>query len=385
MSVALLTLLGLAAPALGQDDDFDLDDDIELGDSPAPQPPAPPRPQDQDQIPGDEDEKDEGLEEFRDEGDGPDLLGEEGRAPVSGDTEQIYRATQAKLSKLGPDEEVAGWEAYLAQYPNSVFRPRIESRMEELMDQLYEGGIQRPGSETPVDALKAEIDFAQPLQLENINPRTRVQVGFEWGLPSYMNLVADYEHAFLRNLSAHAGVRRRYQGWNLEIGPRWALVKSTRTQTLVTLFADLHFNTLPAYPGLRPQLAAGKRFGKLDAQIQGGVDLELRTFLGAGDTKTTNLQTRFIGGANLYYAASDRVGLFAETYLNMKPVGEDGAFGGALYRFNVVTFGMKFYPANKGDAAEKDLEVNFGATVPYMQQYWQYHYGSIMGQANYYL
>jgi hypothetical protein len=66
----------------------------------------------------------------------------------------------------------------------------------------------------------------------------------------------------------------------------------------------------------------------------------------------------------------------------MRPVGADGAFEGGLFRFNVVDFGMKFFP---GASDARNMEVNFGATVPYMQQWWQFHYGSVMGQFNYYL
>ena len=35
--------------------------------------------------------------------------------------------------------------------------------------------------------------------------------------------------------------------------------------------------------------------------------------------------------------------------------------------------------------ADKDIEINIGATIPFMQQYWQYHYGSVMGQFYYFL
>jgi hypothetical protein len=177
-------------------------------------------------------------------------------------------------------------------------------------------------------------------------------------------------------------VRRRYLGFNVETGIRWALVKSPRTNTIVSLIADLRVNTIPTYPALRPQLAAGKRFGRLDAQIQGGVDLEYRAWLGPDlETTVRAFQPNIVGGLSMYYAASDRVGLFAETASYMRPLPSEGAFDGGLFRFNIVSFGMKFFPGTK----DKDKEVNVGATVPYMQQWWQFHYGSIMGQFNYYL
>jgi hypothetical protein len=367
-TVAALTL---ASPALAQDegdldDDLDLDDDIDFDDAPKPVPaPAPP-------APDDGDERDDSLEDFRDPDDDVDLLEGDDPVPVGqGDSEQIYRATAARLQKYDADEELAGWEAYLAQYPGSSFRKRIEGRMEELTDLIYSGG---PQVGPVVDAMRQEIDFAHAMQLENINPRTRLQVGFEWGLPDYLNLGLDYEHALSRKASFHVGLRRRYLGYNIETGARFALVKSVRTGTLVTLIADARLNTIPAYPGLRPQLAFGKRIGKLDAQLQGGVDLTFQPVVG--------LQPAGTGGVSLYYAASDRVGVFAETALYMKPVGADGAFEGGLFRFNVADFGLKFFP---GTGDKRDMEINFGATVPYMQQWWQFHFGSIMGQVNYYL
>lgn len=377
MLALFTTLFAVSAPtAFAQDDDDidDLDDDIDVG-TPKPQPPS----AEPDSPPADDgDDKDDGLDDFRDAGDGTDLLEGEPPPTAGGDTENIYRAANARLIKLEPDEELAGWEAYLEQYPNSAFRKRIESRMEELTDKIYEGGG-GPTTTGPVDAMDQEIRFAQAMQLENIDPRSRLQVGFEWGLPDFLNLIGDYEHQLARSVSVHGGVRHRYLGWNLELGGRFALVKSVRTQTLLTAIVDFRMNTLPAYPALRPQLAIGKRFGPVDAQIQGGADISYRAYPGATDT-VHELQPAAVGGASLYFAASEQVGMFAETSLYMRPVGADGAFEGGMFRFNVVDFGLKFYPGQK-----HNVEVNFGATVPYMQQWWQFHYGSVMGQLNYYL
>ncbi|MEQ1570564.1 MAG: hypothetical protein ABMA64_33345, partial [Myxococcota bacterium] len=328
--------------------------------------------------PDDADDTDDGLDAFRDaEDEGGDLLGDEPTRGTSGDTEQVYRSAMGRLGKLEPDEELAGWETYLAKYPDSVYRQRIEARMEELTDLMYANVGPTTG---PVDANKAEIGFSQALQLENIDPRSRVQLGFEMGLPSYLNLVADYEHQLARTLSFHGGIRRRYTGFNLEVGAHWSPVKSLRTNTLVTLLADVHLNTNPAYPGVRPQVAFGKRIGKVDLQLQGGPDITFRTWPDTAGQKVSGVQLAYTGGASVMYAASDKVGAFLESNLYMKQVEADGAFEGGLFRFNVVTFGLKFFP---GKTANQ--EVNFGATVPYTQQWWQYHYGSIMAQYNRYL
>jgi hypothetical protein len=363
-----LLLASTAASAADDDeDDLDLDDELPMpGPAPVPAPPVPAPPP----VPDDGDEKDDDLDEFRDtEGDKLDLEDED-TDPTSGDTEAVYRKTLERLAKLDLDEQIEGWEQYLAQFPTTPYRSRIEKQIEDLTDQLY---ATRPGGETGVDAMDSELDFAHPLQLENINPRTRFQAAFEYGLPSYANLVLDYEHAILRNLSVHGGFRRRYLGFNAEVGARYAFVKSPRTKMLVTGMLDLRVNANPAYPGIRPQLGIGKQFGKLDVMIIGGTDL----------TVYQGVVPNLTGGASLFYSFSDRVGGFAETYLYARTLGPDEQFGGGTYTFDVATFGLKFYPGKEG--TPRDKEINFGATVPYAQQYWQWHYGSIMGQFNYYL
>jgi hypothetical protein len=379
--------LVLAAPALAQDDGFELDDDFDIEGGEEDEEEEQERLEKADDLESTEstEQQDQGLDDFRDTsedgeeetGETMDLLDEEPVAPDAGDSEKLYRDTEATLKRLGADEQLAGWEQYLASYPTTVFRPRIEARMDELMTELYSGRISTgDGGNSEVDALRAEIPFSQAMQLENLNPRTRLQAGFEWGLPSYVNLLVDYEHALARSLSVHGGVRRRYQGWNIEGGVRWALVKSTRTDTIISLIGDVRLNANPAYPAFRPQLAAGKIFGeKLHLQLQAGPDLAVQEPFGL----------RIVGGAAAYFAASDVVGVFAETKLDFKSLGEDQAFQGGLFTFNVLSFGMKFYPKNKNKPESQDVEVNFGATVPYWQEYWQFHYGSVMGQANYYL
>lgn len=389
----LTVLLGFTSPALAGPDDFDVEDDDddfsfegEESDEAKPE-----RLEEDDDLEVEEDE--EALEDFVEpEETGPDLLGEESTTPVlqAGDSEQTYRATEARLARMPADEQLLGWDQYLAQYPNTVFRPRIEARMTELEEQLYRrgpatGSTTGSGSGTGVDALDQQVDLAHAMQLGQLNTRSRLQAGFEWGLPDYINLFVDYEKAFKPKVSAHVGVRRRYSGFSVEAGPRFALVKSPRTQTIISFSPDVHFNVNPGFPALSPTLAAGKRFGKLDAQLQVSTDIELRSELEAGGLSTTsNIRTRYHGGASFYFAASETVGFFAETNLNMRPVQADGAFDGGLFRFNVITFGMKLFPSLNSRPGERPVEANIGATVPYMQQYWQYHYGSIMGQVNYY-
>lgn len=363
---ALLGLLLAAAPAAAQDDE-DLLPEEETEDEPAPD--RLDRPDDVDLL---DDEEELDLLEGDPLDDETDLLGDEEEIVITGpgvDSAEVYRSYAAEVRRLAPDEEIIAWEQYLDQYPRSLFLNRIEKRIDELSDAMYSSRISR--DEVGVDAAEREIYIAQGMMLEPLNPRQRAQVGFEWGLPDYMNLFADYEHQLIRELSVHGGVRRRFTGWSVESGVRWAFVKASRTQTVVSLIGDVRVNTDPAFLGLRPQLAAGKKFGDMvDLQVQAGVDLDTRP--GAG--------VPIIGGANLTIHAADNVGVFAETQAYMKFI-NGGPLGSLPYRFNTSSFGLRFLPT----LDTGDLEVNIGASVPYTSNYWMFHFGSIMLQVNYFL
>lgn len=392
---SLILSVLLSSPSLAQDsgDEFDIDD-LDIGD------PAEETTDDDDATDAtdatDEEETDEPVEEDPEgeeldaglfgleEGEEVDLLEEEGEA-VTGDrdTEAEYRRTERELQRLGADEEVTEWERYLERYPNTVFRSRIEDRIDTLMDELFSRTV---GQIEQSDAMREEIGFAQPLLLENIDPRSRLQLAFEWGFPTYLGFVVDYEAQIARNFSIHAGLRRRYQGVNLEFGPHWAIVKSTRTNTLLTLIADVRLNASPFFPAVRPQLAFGKRIGKLDLQAQAGVDLEFRERFVPLRGDVLGVEPRIVGGINLYYAASERVGIFAEAGVFMKPVGGSGAiFSGGTFAFNTASAGLKFFPSNKNRPDARNMEANLGVNVPAGQNWWQFHAGSIAGQFNYYV
>lgn len=391
MSLGSLILAALLTTSSYAQDEFDIDD-LEIGDPADSQETtdseestdteAPPDAETPSEPEPEEEELDPelfGLEE----GEDVDLLEEEGEAVVGDrDTEADYRQAERELEKLETDEEIAGWEDYLRRYPKTVFRTRIEDRVESLMDKLYSTSI---GKVDTIDAQDQEINFAQAMLLENIDPRNRLQLAFEWGFPSYLGFVVDYEAQISRNFSVHAGVRRRFQGVNLEFGPHWAIVKSTRTNTLVTLIGDVRLNAGPFFPAFRPMVAVGKRIGKADIQAQVGTDLEFRTRLVPGlGPDVLGVETRIVGGASLFYAASERVGIFAEVGLFMKPALSNGAFDGGLFAFNTASLGLKFFPANKNRPDARNIEANFGATVPAGQNWWLFHAGSIAGQFNYY-
>ncbi len=303
---------------------------------------------------------------------GDDLLDDLDAPPVGAqDSAAIYKKQQDDVKNLDADEELMAWEEYLVRYPGSVFRDRIEKRMELLGDDIdverIDTGREEEGGEKAGD--QAELRFSQGLLIENINPRHRLQLAFEWGLPNYMNLQVDYERPISREFSVHGGVRRRYSGWSVEGGARYAIVKSSRTQTLVTASADLRVNTDPVFIGFRPMIAAGKRFTvadrALDVQAQVGPDLDLRRAAGFP----------LFAGANATFYANDTVALFLETSLNQKWVAD------YPFRFNVVSFGIKFFP---GEVKGK-WEANLGASAPAVTNYWAHHFGAVMGQANLYL
>ena len=111
--------------------------------------------------------------------------------------------------------------------------------------------------------------------------------------------------------------------------------KFIRTGTIVSGLLDVHLNTNPLFPAVRPQLGVGQVInvgGGLHIQAQGGVDLEFWSDPG--------MQVRYVGGANIFYQAAENVGVFAETSTNMKHLGGEGDLGS--FRFNIITFGLRF-------------------------------------------
>jgi hypothetical protein len=130
-------------------------------------------------------------------------------------------------------------------------------------------------------------------------------------------------------------------------------------------------NTNPAFLAFQPQIAFGKQIGIVDLQAQAGVKLDTRK----------RAAVAVVGGMNTTIRANDSVSIFMETSLNMKNLASQDA---GIYRFNVATFGLKFYPDLKG-LDRGQMEVNVGASSPYSTNYWMFHFGSVMGQMNLYL
>lgn len=360
-----------AAPALAADDDFDFDEKED-------EEPETKRRTDEDGTLKEEDPDAElkstgatgGELDLDEDGDmGP------GKAQGPGeDTAVIYRKALEVNGQLTADEEALAWERYLRKYPKSLFRSKIDQRLEEINASLYADEIDTNSGRTN-DAGRQELFFAQPMQLESIDPRSRLRAGFEWGFPSYVNLMVGGEYQLMRELSVHGNLRNRFTGWNMEAGATYALVKSARTGFIVSGIGDMRLNLSPAHFALRPQLGIGKRFRfnkevYLDAMVQGGSDMAF----------IQGFSPRVVGGGNLSLAANQNLRIYLETSSYMKDFADEQIDS---FRFNQVTFGMKFVQW-KGKKQQK-FETGFGATAPYSANYWQYHYGSIMGDVNYYL
>ncbi|MEN0064860.1 MAG: hypothetical protein AAGA48_22130 [Myxococcota bacterium] len=395
MTIGIWAILGgLCSPAIAQDfddlEDFEFDepadppekpkDDDEKTSSEEEEEPAPEPPIDDDEILDDEE-----ILDFEDE-EGPeiDLLEDDPDEQVEGDddTEATFRDTLSRSERLAPDAAIQEWEAYLEKYPKTLYRQQIEEQIELLFDRLYAEGRESPEEEGGVvDAMRQEIEFSQGLLLDNINPRTRLQLALTFGPPTYLDLTADFEAALSRRFSLHGGVRRRFSGFGIEFGPRYALVKSAKTDTLVTVSFDTRLTINPLYPSFRPVLGFGQKLGdSFQFQLQVGSDLDLRQVDGV------ELQARVTGGAQVQWAASDRVSVFAETFLLFKPQPADGSFEGGLFSFNVVSVGLTFFPAvNAKNPDERNVEAKIGGSVPVAQRYYRYYLGSLNGQFNYFL
>lgn len=382
--VLALSLATLAAPpAFAADDPFDLDDDDDSSgdDDKSDDETVIPPPKDQTQKSDDPDDDADWTDEpvdperaFKVDDDEleDDIQSSERREGQ--DDSRIYREQLEKMDGLGADEEALAWERYLKKYPNSQFRGRIEERMDDLARSLYDERLEVSTEGGLMDAGAAELRFAQPMLLESIDPRTKLRFGFELGFPSWLNGTVDYEHQLKRNWSVHGGIRGRYTGASVEAGTRYALVKSARTNLLVTGVMDLRLNVTPVvFPALRPLVGIGKRFDLLeglDVQAQVGSDL---SFQGG-------FSPRLVGGLNVQLAPAETVRVYAETSTYMKDLFTQDLNGG--FRFNVVTFGLKFI-WRKGKTSDRG-EFAAGASVPYTSNYWAYHFGSVLGDGNIY-
>ncbi len=312
--------------------------------------------------------------DFEDEEEAKDLLeGEESaeeRLQQEGvDSAEIYRAQVAEVKGSAPDEEIMAWEAYLEDYPNSLFRDTIQARIDTLVGAQFNAidGLE----EQRVDAASEEIRFVSPVLMGNLNPRTRFHANIEFGIPGYFGTNVDFEYAFKRNISLHGGLAGRFNGLGVEIGPRWAFVKSTRHQLVATLIGDVRVNLDPLYFAFRPQLGVAKIWGPVQLHAYVGTEVEARQFS----------TPAVLGGLSISGRVADSVGLFAETQLYFRGLGSDNDAG--YYSFNNVVIGLRFFFGDK-KGNNDPFEMALAGGMPYQMQYLGAYQANVMGQFDYY-
>ncbi len=382
LAVGLLSTAPALAQDFGEDDDEPLfgPADPEDGDEPAEEAPpergaskpgaAPPA-----DAPEPEDDDVDYTDPEEDGDDGRIILDdeEEEEAPGEGeDTSTIYRAQTMAVAGMEADEEVLAWEAYLEEYPASLYRDTIQARIDALLTALTRGRDGRPGAGpgSEREARRAELLFHSPLHMTNVNPRSRIQASFEFGFPFFPAVVLDAEIALLRQLSVHAGFNRRYAGWGLEVGTRGAFVKSAKDQLVFSGSLDLRVNFGPTSFQIRPQLAFGKIFGPAQLLLTFGSEIDTRPNAGVG----------LIGGAHVNVRVAQPVGVFVETDFYARNLGREGK----PFLFQLLTFGLTFYP-KVGRRTDDPLEISAAGNMAVGRQYTQYYFGAIQAQANYYL
>lgn len=376
-------------PPPDDEDDFDFDQAGDDDDAPAPRKPAPsddgdePLPSDEDVDYEDGDDRDDllGGAEEEDERDERELL-----APGS-DNAEIFGKQEAKVRSMPPDEEVMAWETYLEKYPNSLYRGRIEERIEGLVESQFQmriGGRAGVKGSGPVDADQMEIQLTQAIGLDNINPRTRAQLGLLFGFPTYLELDADFEYALKRQVSIHAGMHGRYTGWSFDIGAKYAFVKSTKLNLVATVMADIgaqfsqrvsqqiagdNADANATQLVVRPQLGLGKVVGPVQLLLTAGAEVLTRA----------NASPALIGGLHVSGRVAPPVAIYAESEFYVRQLGREAG----PFNFAVVAVGFKFYPITK--RTDDPLEVAMAGMMPVSSGYMQPYLGAVQAQGVYYL
>lgn len=360
--------LVLTQNAWAQDDDDDwFDEDGDTEDSKRSD-------DDEDDIDLDADPDDENI--GNEKGDGLNLGEEYDDVQIRGEGEDdadIYRNFKDQLERIGPAEEAISWQEYLEDYPNSVFRPAIEDRIEKLEMELYDERIEDKYQNQGGDGT-AEIKMVQPVSLLNIDPRQKFRVAFNMGLPGYFGTVLDYEHQLMRKLSVHGGLYSQFYGGqsfnNFEPGVKYAFIKSARLQMISTVQMDL---ILGANVAARPVLGFAKRF-----ELPNNMKLDTMAQVGSEIVLSPSFDPHIIGGFQVAFSPSDMVSFYLESNVDMKDISWDN---GDAFAFNTVTFGLKFFDSKKGNDR---YEAGMGASLPYYYKYWRQHYGAVMGDVNLY-
>lgn len=300
------------------------------------------------------------------------------RAPGE-DTAQLYRDMQKKVSGMNPDEEQIAWETYLNKYPKSLFRDRIELRMEELSNLMFGERVEGSdrGSGGVKDAAKRELNFATPMSQVSVDTRTKFTAGIELGLPNWFGGHLDAEYAILRNLSVHGGLGRGFAGGEIKIGGKYDLIKSTRTGTILVGGLDLGVNMSPSFVGVTPMVGFGQRIKVLD-----GLDLQL--VAAAPIELRQPIQPRVFGGFHAELHANETVSVFLGANTDWKYFGGDDGIN--TFTFLTGQLGLKFTAMKgKGVDGKNRMLVDVGANAPFAHSYWGFYRGAIDIGGEYYL
>lgn len=378
MVTGLLSLL-LCVGAFAQDaDDFPEADLPELEDAPTEgEDDGLPEEDGSDALEGPEvapqDEADDGFDDdddidFFDDDSDEDLLGDDKDAgQMTGtDSASDFRDTKTELDGMPADERLAGWEDYLRRFPTTNFLEQISREIQAAESEMYGDGIRQDVVER---VGTRGLYMPELVQAENINPATRLKLGFEFGLPDWLNLVADFEYGLSRRFSVHGGARQRISGWSGDLGPRYAIVKDDKSGLIVSVMTDFHFNANPGFYGVRPGAGVAFRpFEKLWLQAQGNVEFEFIEGY---------MANRYQAAGGAHYRASDAVALYVEGAYNSKFLN----WPGGNFRFHTTTFGMRFYPGVRKADWTGNSEVIMGGTVPVSYQFWDRHLGAAAVQS----
>jgi nitrogen fixation-related uncharacterized protein len=318
--------------------------------------------------PGEEDE----LEFGDDEDDEQETLKPQGPGE---DTASLYRAAEKEYREMSPEEELIAWEQYLKKYPKSLFRDRIETRMEDLSSLLYSERV--PGSDRGArneDAAERELSFMSPIHMASVDTRQKLSVEAQWGYPSWIGFGLDYEHAFWREFSAHGGITRDLTGFALVGGAKYDILKSARTGTLFGVGLDFKGNTIPGFFGMKPAVYFGQRLpvlSGLDLQLMGAADMEIRDPFGV----------RWHGGFAAELRPSPIVSVYLETAVYMKAISGDVD---TTFSFATGIFGLRFTPIVGDDEGHGRIEAGIAADAPYTYHYWGFYRGAVDLLGNYY-
>jgi hypothetical protein len=305
---------------------------------------------------------------------------EEDEAVDDGDSQATYDAFKAKVAGQDPLEEIDAWWGYLDQYPDSPYRLQIEGRIEALEEQSFDAAMAEEleqVEEKQVDAKEAEIDVFEPALLHmSPNTRRRVKVTALWGVNDLINYDANFEWAFLRQLSVHGGFRHRGTGGSgvglgLYGGAKGAIVKDVRTGIVMSgaLNIAFTFNSLDRgkfelEPWWGIAWVASSKF-----QLQTNLSMELR--LGGG------VRHQVLWDVMAVVSPGKIVSIYFESRQkhSLRPI---AGLGTKYLAFFHAGAGAKIRPTDK-------LELTVGVNVPYFWSTWKdYRYAGIHAGANFY-